>query len=240
MPGSHYIALSGLRARMDQLDRLAADIANVGTSGYKGERAAKASAERPDFPGVLRSAIDTTIAGRRLDLSDGALAATGRSLDVAIDGPGFFVVDTPGGPRYTRNGHFAIGSEGKLTTEEGAVVRGVDGPIGLAGSEPVRIDDDGTVWSGAAIAGRLLVVEFAEPAILTRESGAQLHAHGQTATPVARPVVRPGSLEQSNVQMADRIAELTSVARGFEALQKALSVVMNDVDGRAIEYIGRR
>jgi flagellar basal body rod protein FlgG len=72
------------------------------------------------------------------------------------------------------------------------------------------------------------------------ETGARLRADGQTATPVKTAVVRGGSLEQSNVSIADRIAELTTVSRGFEALQKAISMLMNDVDGRAIDHLGRR
>ena len=240
MSGSHYIALSGLRTRLDQLDRLAADIANVGTSGYKGERASRSAAERPDFPDVLRTAIDTTEGARRLDLSAGALSMTGRALDVAIDGDGFFVLDTPAGPRYTRNGHFTIGPDRRLVTEDGATVRGTDGPITLADGESVRVEENGTIWAGGTVAGRLAVVDFPDPAALVRESGAQLNAAGQTAAPVAAPVVRGGSLEQSNVSVSDRIAELTTVSRGFEAMQKAMSVLMNDVDGRAIEYLGRR
>jgi flagellar basal body rod protein FlgG len=72
------------------------------------------------------------------------------------------------------------------------------------------------------------------------EHGSLLRAEGQAATPVTDPVVRSGSLEQSNVSMADRVASLTSVSRSFEALQKALSLMMNDVDGRAIDHLGRR
>src|SRR6476660_7396252 len=92
MSGSQYIALSGLRARVDDLDRLATDIANVGTAGYKGERETRAVAERPRFDDALQTAIDTTFGGRGLDMTAGAMAATGRTLDVAIDGKGFFVV----------------------------------------------------------------------------------------------------------------------------------------------------
>src|SRR6476660_800922 len=90
MSGSQYIALSGLRARVDDLDRLADDIANVGTAGYKGERQARAAAERVVFADTLQTAIDTTFGGQKLDTTAGAFAMTGRSLDIAIDGDGFF------------------------------------------------------------------------------------------------------------------------------------------------------
>jgi flagellar basal body rod protein FlgG len=84
------------------------------------------------------------------------------------------------------------------------------------------------------------VVDFADAGSLRHERGARLFAGGQTATPIEAPVVRAGSLEQSNVLVADRLAQLTNVSRGFEAMQKAMSVLMNDVDGRAIEHLGRR
>jgi len=240
MSGSQYIALSGLRARVDDLDRLATDIANVGTAGYKGERETRAVAERPRFDDALMTAIDTTFGGRGLDMTAGAMAATGRTLDVAIDGKGFFVVDNGSGPRYTRNGHFTLNNDRQLVTEEGDLVQGTSGPI-TVGKGDVRIDSDGTVWADTEKAGQLAVVEFADPRALVRDHGTTLRPpDGQIAVPVGTPIIRAGSLEASNVQVSDRLAELTSVSRGFEALQKAISLLMNDVDGRAIEHLGRR
>jgi flagellar basal body rod protein FlgG len=240
MSGSQYIALSGLRARVDDLDRLADDIANVGTSGYKGQREARASAERAIFADTLATAIDTTYGGQRLDVSAGAFAMTGRDLDVAIDGDGFFVVDTASGPRYTRNGHFTMGADRKLVAEDGAVVHGEGGGPITIGEGDLRIDQDGTIWTGEQQAGKLAVVTFDHPDQLVREQGARLRADGQTANPAKVGVVRGGALEQSNVSVAGRLAELTTVQRSFEALQKAIGMLMNDVDGRAIDHLGRR
>jgi flagellar basal body rod protein FlgG len=234
-----YIALSGLRARMDELDRLAGDIVNIGTTGYKGEREARAAAERSTFDRTLQTAFDTTAGGRRLDLTAGALAPTGRELDVALEGPGFFVVETPSGDRYTRNGHFTMNSERRLMTADGSPVKGVDGPITM-GEGDVRIDQDGSIWTGSEKAGQLAIVEFDDPEGLTREIGTRFVAPGQDAKDAERSLVRGGVLEQSNVSVSDRLAQLTTVSRGFEALQRAISLVMNDVDGRAIEQLGRR
>jgi len=239
MSGSQYIALSGLRARVDELDRLATDIANIGTAGYKGEREARASAERPSFEDALQTAVDTTVGGRKLDMRDGAITPTGRPLDVATDGRGFFVVDTPAGPRYTRNGHFTLDRERRVITEDGHLVQGADGPITIGEGE-VRVDADGTVWGGLTRAGKLAVVDFPDPSSLKRDQGTLLRADGQAPTPIEDTTIRAGALEQSNVSVADRLAELTTVSRGFEALQKAISMLMNDVDGRAIESLGRR
>ena len=239
MPGSQYIALSGLRAQTDALDRLAADIANIGTAGYKGQREARRAVERDAFDASLQTAIDTAQGGLTLDTSPGTLLPTGRSLDAAIDGQGFFVVQTAAGVRYTRNGHFGRAADGTLTTSDGATVLGADGPIQL-GTGETRFDADGSVWSGGAQAGRLSIVNFTDSRQLAREGNSLLRADGLTAAPVAAPAVRAGMLEESNVSVAERLAELTSVARGFEALQKSISVMMNDVDGRAIDQLGRR
>ena len=238
MAGSQYIALSGMRARLDQLDRLAADIANVGTAGYKSERAADAQADRPQFWSVLQSAIDVTTGDRRLDVAPGTMASTGRDLDFALEGNGFFVIDTPAGPRYTRNGHFNRSTDGTLVTDDGAAVQGTNGPIKLGMGE-VTVDGDGTIKAGGIVAGTLKVVTFENPSGLAAESGAKLRAGTAVPIDVAQPNVRIGTLEQSNVSLVDRVAQLTGVSRSFEALQKAMTLMMNDIDGRAIDQLGR-
>jgi flagellar basal body rod protein FlgG len=240
MSGIQYVALSGLRARIDELDRLASDIANVGTAGYKGERESRAAAARDTFDDALQTAIDTTFGGKRLDTTTGAIARTGRDLDVAVEGPGFFVVTTANGPRYTRNGHFTLNAARQLTAEDGALVQGEGGQPITLGTGEARIDNDGTVWAGDQQAGKLAVVEFNDPRGLVQESASRLRADGQTAKAATTTLVQGGSLEQSNVSVAERLAELTTVSRGFEALQKAIMLTMNDVDGRAIDHLGKR
>jgi flagellar basal body rod protein FlgG len=238
MAGGQYIALSGMRTRIDELDRIAADLANSATSGYKGERTGHESAPRP-FETALATAIDVSMGGRRLDMRSGAVSDTGRPLDVAIEGPGFLTVQTAQGPRYTRNGHFTQMADGTLTTVDGAVVMGTEGPLKLGKGE-ITIESDGTVRTGETVAGRIALVEFADPGQLVREGGALLSAGAQTPTEATHSGLKPGALEGSNVSVVDRVASLTSVSRSFEALQKAVSVLMNDVDGRTIDHLGRR
>jgi flagellar basal-body rod protein FlgF len=237
MAGSQYIALSGMRSRLDQLDRLSSDIANAGTAGYKAERSSDAESDRPQFEAVFQTAVDVTDGGRRMDVRPGTIAGTGRDLDVAIEGKGYFSVQTPGGTRYTRNGHFSVDANGTLVTGDGAPVLGASGPIAV-GKGNVSVDQDGTVHAGETVAGKLAVVDL-DAAALTREGSSLFRADGAKAQPIAQPIVRGGALEQSNVSVVDRIAELTSVSRSFEALQKAVSLVMNDIDGRAIDAFRR-
>lgn len=240
MSGGYYVALSGMRARLDQLDRLSEDLANAGTAGFKGERVSNANAPRPVFGDVLETAIDVAVGARRLDMRQGTVSPTGRQLDLAVQGDGFLVVQTPAGPRYTRNGNLLRAPDGSLMTSDGGVVVGEDGPIKL-GPGAASIDDDGTVMSGNKAVGKLQVVRFDDPRELVREGGAMLRANAaMVPQPVEGTVVQAGVLEESNVSVVERIGELTGVSRSFQALQKAVSVLMNDVDGRAIDSLGRR
>lgn len=239
MPGGAYSALSGMRTRLEELDRLAADLANVSTVGYKTERAAKVASERDEFATALDSAVDVMMGGKKIDFKPGLIASTGRDLDVAIDGSGFFVVETPAGERYTRNGSFSRRADGTLTTSTGETVLGENGAITLPNG-PVSIGDDGTITSGTAIVGRLQVVQFASERDLIRESGAIFRALAGATPEAAEVRLVTGSIEQSNVNMVDRMAKLTELTRNFESLNKGVTTLMNDLDGRAIADLGRR
>ena len=238
MAGGYYTALSGMRTRMDALDRLASDIANTSTAGYKTERAGTVQADRPSFGAVLQSAVDVTNGPARLNLRPGSLASTGRPLDLAIEGSGFFVVDTPAGPRYTRNGHLVRRADGVLATDGGDAIQGVSGPIQL-GEGAIEIDSDGTVRSPTGVVGSLKVVEFAPDVQLVREGSSRFRTDAQPRK-VERPSLAIGAIEQSNVSVVERVAELSEVTRSYEALLRAVSVLMNDVDKTAISELGRR
>lgn len=242
MAGGAYTALSGLRTRMEQLDRLASDIANAKTAGYKSERVTSHTAERPTFGTVLQSAIDVTPGPGRLDFRPGTMERTGRDLDLAIEGRGFFVIDTPEGPRYTRNGNFTRQANGTLTTADGLAVQGDKGALRITAEGPLSVEADGTVRAGAQNVGRVRVVDFASYDRLEREELGRFRAPATETVQTADEgvVVRSGLLESSNVSVADRMVAMTDLARSFEALQKGLSVLMNEIDGRVATELGRR
>jgi flagellar basal-body rod protein FlgF len=242
MSGGAYIALSGLRTRVEQLDRISSDLANVNTSGYKAERVTTTSVRRPNFEASLETAIDVAAAPGFIDFANGQIETTNRDLDLALEGKGFFAVDTPGGTRYTRAGHFTRRADGTLMTGDGFTLQGDNNaPIQLSTNGPVVIEADGTVRSGTEVAGKLKVVDFDDYAVLTREEGARFRAAANAPERNATATrVRAGVLEQSNVAMVERMAHMTEVSRSFEALQRGISVLMNDIDGRAISELGRR
>lgn len=238
MAGGYYTALSGMRTRMDALDRVAADIANASTPGYKTERRGSEQSDRPSFEAALKSAVDVVSGDTRIDLRSGALQPTGRSMDVAVEGDGFLPVETPRGQAYTRNGRLSRNADGLLATDEGDAVVGKAGPIKI-GQGAIAVDTDGTVREAGAVVGNLTVVRFAPGTALDRDGGSRFRT---AATPeaVEKPTFVSGSVEQSNVQVVERVAELSEVSRNYQTLLKAVSVLLNDVDRGAITELGRR
>jgi flagellar basal body rod protein FlgG len=227
-----------MQSRLESLDRIAVDLANISTAGYKTERTTRFAAER-DFSAMLESAVDVSPGGTRTSWQRGTIANTGRNLDAAIDGDGLFAVQTPYGIRYTRSGNFTRRQDGVLSTVDGnPVLDAQNRPIKL-GTGALAIEPDGTVRSGEVPSGRIHLWKVNEDD-LVREGGAQFRlAPGVTPT-ASTAVLVPNSLEQANVSLVDRMAMLTEVTRSFEALQKGVSVLMNDLDGRAISELGKR
>jgi flagellar basal-body rod protein FlgF len=241
MPGSYYIALSGMHARMEALDRLSADLANVNTVGYKAGRTTTTQADRDSFGVSLQAAIDVTTGPTHIDSRPGVITTTGRDLDVSVDGPGMFTVDTPGGTRYTHDGRFVRRADGILATAAGMPVLGDTGmPIAVGVDGPVQFEADGTVRSAGVVVGRLKIAEFNDPGVLAREGPDQFRSDNEQPHAPALAAVRPGALEQSNVSVPERLVELTNVSRNFATMERALSLLANDIDSRAISELGRR
>jgi flagellar basal-body rod protein FlgF len=239
MPGGAFSALTGMRSRLEDLDRLAVDLANVSTAGYKTERLAKQFVDRSEFGQMLEAAVDVVTTGTKIDFRPGTIATTGRDLDVAIDGRGFFEVETERGTRYTRNGSFHRRADGLLTTAEGEPILGQGGQITL-GAGPVKVGVDGTIRTGGAVVGRLRIVEFESEKDLVRESGSRFRALTGAEPEEVDGRVIGGAIEQSNVSVVESMAALTELSRGFEALQRGVSTLMNDLDSRAISELMRK
>src|SRR5262249_29318006 len=142
----------------------------------------------------------------------------------------------PAGTRYTRNGSFSRRADGVLTASDGSPVMGQGGQISL-GIGPISADADGTIRTGATVAGKLRIVDSAEESNVTRESSSRFRI--DDTEDVKIPAVRNGALEQSNVSVVDGLAQLTALSRSFDALQRGLVSLLSEVDGRAISELGR-
>src|SRR5579883_2506199 len=138
-------AASGLRARMESLDLLANNVANAATGGYKADREFYSLYAAPEAADNTASTMPV-IERPWVDLSQGLVHETGSPSDLALSGPGFFTVNGPSGPLYTRNGSFRVSPAGTLTTADGyAVSSGAGTPITLQHGRPFEIAADGTI-----------------------------------------------------------------------------------------------
>jgi flagellar basal-body rod protein FlgF len=232
------IAASGMRSRMESLDLLANNIANASTGGYKADREFYSlyAASEADS-GITMPVIEKPYT----DLSQGVLQTTGNTLDLALSGQGFFSVQGPNGPLYTRNGSFRLATNGKLISSEGYPVNGAGGAaITVSGTQPIEVSSDGTVTQGGKIIGQLQVADFTSSAGLSKQGRNYFRPNdqaGQVAAPKAT-TVEQGKLEASNSGTAESAVRLISIMRQFEMLQKA-AALGTDMDKQAVEQVAR-
>lgn len=162
---------------------------------------------------------------------------TDNPLDLALEGPGFFVLDTPQGQRYVRT--LSLSPERGLVTGEGYAVMGQFGPLPDFPGD-WRIDEQGTVWLDGEVFDFLQIVDFADRDGLQKIGQtvfAATDASGQPQ-PIAEPLVRPGYLERSNINPVSEMVQLINIMRAYEASQKAIQVQDQTLD-RAANDIGR-
>jgi flagellar basal body rod protein FlgG len=235
------VAAAGLRSRLETLELIGNNIANVNTAGFKADREFYSlflglEAESTALGDFTRMPV---VEGSRIDLGQGVLTPTGAPLDVALSGPGFLVVEGPQGLLYTRNGNFRRSREGRLETSDGFAVRGERGSITLPPGE-VKIGEDGSVWVAGGQLDRLQVVEFAASVPLTKVGRSYFRsADGARATPSNRAAVRQGHLEAANVNPGEAAVRLVEVTRQFEMLTRAVALVGQDMNRRAVEELPR-
>lgn len=222
-----YVAAAGALARERQLDLLSNNLANVSTDGYRQGRIAFESVLADAAAGATPSTIEYVApAGASVSPLAGPIRETGRPLDVAIEGDGFFALEGDGGgaPLYTRLGRFTIDGAGRLVTPDGRAVLGPSGPIeGLSrlGAE-LRIEKNGDLVSGERNLGRILTVRFDAPSRLVPHGALAFAAPpGEVPDPVEASLV-PRSIEGSNVSAVATMTELIRVQRAFESMNKAI------------------
>jgi flagellar basal-body rod protein FlgF len=236
-----YTGYSGLRAQMNALEILSNNLANVNTTGFKEEKPFYTMVNQSlQAAGQLEHAINgqAVLSRGSMNAANGALVLTNGELDVALAGPGFLAVQAPQGIRYTRNGALHRDARSTLCTADGHPVLGENGPIVL-GPGKVTINEQGDVFAGEARVGRLRIAAFDNPQLLLREGNSlMLPPYGQ-APAAAGTTVRQGYLEQSNVNPITSVVGLVGIMRHFEAIQKSMNLLMNDINAKSIERLGR-
>jgi len=220
-----YKALSGAVAQMRRLDVSAQDLANVNTSGYKGQRLSFSEVLANRLPPDERPGGLVAVAGQRTHLGQGEIQATENPFNLALNGEGFFVVQTSRGERYTRNGAFTLKADGTLISAQGDPLLGESGPIQITGSSKMEVAADGTVSSNEGELGKLRFIRFADARQVIKEGANLFASDAANVQPVIDPRVLQGSLEQSNVNSIDGMLSLIVLNRQFEASERAMKLM---------------
>jgi len=195
-----------LRADVDALDAVSHNIANLGTPGYRAVKTV------PDFGAEL--------ARVSFDLSDGPLTHTGRPLDLALRGTGFFAVERDGEVLLARAGDFRVDAEGRLVNAGGDLVLGESGSI-LVPQGRLQVLADGAIEVDGKLMDRLQIVDVAEPGRL-RPRGAGTFAYEGALMPWQGAVVQ-GAIERANVDAAEQTVRMMEITRHAESVQRAIS-----------------
>lgn len=211
-----YSAAGGMQATSLQQDVTAHNLNHAVKPGYQRE------VLRFQASGPMES-LQGPETSLHTDFSPGILEHTGGKLDVALNGPGFFAIDGPSGPVYTRCGTFQLNSAGQLVTSEGRTVRGTGGPITIPpGASRIEILDDGNVVADGTEVDQLSVVAFQNPQDLRRIGTTYFEAPPNAARSTTGPNVRQGYREQGNTTVIHEMVQMISGLRQFEASQRAL------------------
>jgi flagellar basal-body rod protein FlgF len=244
MDSGYYAAMTGLVARTQALDTAASNLANAQTPGYRAEREFFRSALLG--PDALDSQLGRTVnnfgllGGDRLDLGQGALTATGNPLDLAIEGEGFFQVQTPNGLRYTRDGGFHRSPTGQLMTAAGEPVLSDAGkPIQLPPGD-LTVGSDGAISLAGGVVATVGVFTFPSEAQLTPEGANRYVApQGVSAALSKKSTVHQGMIEAANQDVIQGSLNLIVMQRQAEMMQKALNTFHNDFNKFATEDLPR-
>lgn len=244
MDSGYYAACAGLAAQVQALDLVAHNLANLGTTGYRGQEATfRSFLAGPTSVSwnPLNAAVNnfSVSSGSHIDRTPGSLTPTGNPLDLGIAGPGFFAVRTAQGVAYTRNGNFHQTPSGQLVTAEGdpvlsAQTPGKQTPITLT-SGTVSVSADGTISVDGVAAARLYLVEFPPDVNLEATGNALYAAPAGSELPAASTSIRAGMLEDSNVSPVTGAVQLITVQRNAEMMQRALSLFDTGLNQTAVQ-----
>jgi flagellar basal-body rod protein FlgF len=245
MDSGFYSAFAGLAARMDALDIVANNLANISTTGFKAQHEFYRTFSawlQPSLTTPINQAVNQfgVLGGASLDLSPSVLNPTGNDTDLALQNSGFFTIQTKNGLRYTRAGNFSLNSQRQLVTAQGDTVMAEQGntlrPIQIPSGQ-LSVSPDGTISVDGTLVAKLKITDFAPNTALTMEGNSYFVAPENAAQPAAEVNVRQGSLETSNSDPVMGAVELIEVQRTAGLMEKALSIFHNEFNKTAAQQI---
>jgi len=223
MESTSYVALSRQTGLRRQLNIVANNLANMNTSGFKGEKMMfvehLTKSKGGHQPISEKVAYVRDIATVR-DFSEGPLESTGNPLDMAVTGEGFFIIQTDQGNQFTRNGRFQLDQAGQLVNQQGFPVLADGGnPIFFApGDTNITVSRDGTVATDAGDVGKLSLVTFENPQEMRPGAGG-LFSTEAAPQPVENPNIQQGMLEGSNVLPIIEMTRMIDVHRTYDSVK---------------------
>lgn len=249
-----YTAAMGMNVQAKRLDLVSNDLANAGTTGYKKDVASISSFKEeylarlndhqnfePNNAIIGKITYGAKIDGVYTDFSQGSVVATNLETDFAIQGDGFFTVQTPNGPAYTRDGNLSINQFGQLVTKEGYSVMGEEGAIELgedyfSQGQQLVIKENGEVYVGNNYIDTLDMANFEDPNSLQKMDDNLYTSNGQRV-PFTGNIIQ-NFLEVSNVNTVSAMVDMITVARAYEMNQKMVQT-QDNLLGKAVNELGR-
>jgi len=237
MDRSVYIAMTGATQTMRAQDAVSHNLANASTVGFKGELSAFQSV--PVLGPGATTRINAVAQELGQDTTQGTIQHTGRSLDVAVNGPGWIAVQAPDGSEaYTRAGDLQLGADGSLTDARGNPVMGTGGPITVPDSAQVSVGKDGTISTvpmgqgpnTIAAVGQIKLVN-PDPTQMSEGTDGLMHMNdGSTADADNTVTVTSGALEASNVNPSSELVKMISLSRQYEMQVRSIKTAEDDAD----------
>lgn len=241
-----YISTSSMVANQRRLNIVANNLANASTRGYKKEETVSQS-----FEEMLISRLEkgkkvklgelgtgVRISESYTDFGQGKMEHTGNELDLAIQGNGFFVVETPSGTRYTRNGNFTVNRSGQVVTQDGYLVQGERGALQTIDGRTIQFDSTGQLYLGNLRADRIRVVNFPDKENLEKV-GENLYLYsGDDEIEANGYQIKQGYLESSNVNIVKEMVKMIEVNRHYEANQRIISAIDSTLE-KTVNSVGR-
>jgi flagellar basal-body rod protein FlgF/flagellar basal-body rod protein FlgG len=243
MPESgFYAACAGLIARTDALEVAANNLANINSTGYKAQREYFSSlvADAAANANPLNKAVNNygVLGGAHVDLAPGNMEHTSNELDLAVEGNGFFEVQTRNGKRYTRDGNFKLSADRQMQTQSGDPVLSTQGqPIQLPAGQ-VSISTDGTISVDNNVVATVGLVDL-PGANLLPEGAANFLAQGGTVKPATDSAVRQGMLESANLNVVSASVGLIMIQRHADMLFRTLNIFHTEFNKSAVEDLPR-
>ena len=249
-----YTAAMGMNVQAKRLDLVSNDLANAGTTGYKKDVAVISSFKeeylarlndsqnfKPNNAIIGKITYGAKVDGVYTDFTQGSVIPTSSATDLAIQGDGFFTVQTPNGVAYTRDGNFSINQFGQLVTAEGYNVMGQEGIIEFGedyftqGNSMV-VQANGEIYLDGAYIDTLDMASFADNNSLTKQ-GDNLYTSTGERNEFTGSVIQ-NFLETSNVNTVSAMVDMISVARAYETNQKMIQT-QDNLLGKAVNELGK-